>query len=258
MTREEELVGRWDAFLKKMEVRFNESLVYAEDACIEQLKTTDYEYETVMRAWQGMKAQIRELITKIDDTWTQKVAPEMEREGDFWSNEMGKGSNLGDRLEDELSSFERALEGKLSLSFYEHAVLLAEKKHQCTQCNGTIAIRKDVFRSQYISCTYCQAVNTIEPETKFLKIGWGVVDNIAKIRAQKEYDEMQNASEELRLQRKPVAVSYWEQYERTYFVYWERFFKERMNLNSEAEKRYEADMQRKRQEFDNYKKIQTS
>ena len=77
MNTKEELIQRWDGFLKKIEDRFHESLKHAEEACSEQLVATDYEYETVMRSWQGMKAQIHELIRKIYDTWHAKVEPEM-------------------------------------------------------------------------------------------------------------------------------------------------------------------------------------
>ncbi|MDB4292348.1 hypothetical protein N9954_03015 [Maribacter sp.] len=257
MGNQQELIERWNAFLQKIENRFAESLAYAEEACSEQLVSTDYEYETVLRSWQGMKAQVHELIRKIDVVWDTKVMPEMRSLGDFYIDEGYKASDTNDRLTEELFAFERKLEGKLAQRFYDHAIQVANKKASCSQCNADIAIRKDIFRAQYISCGYCNTVNTVQPETKFLKIGWGIVDNIAKIKAQREFDELGRTEEALRLQRKPVANSYWINYENAYYGYWERFFKERITLNSEAAERYEDDMKRKRTEFENYKEIQT-
>ena len=53
-----ELIKRWDDFLSKITTRFRESLTHAEEACLEQLVTTDYDYENVMISWGGIKIQI--------------------------------------------------------------------------------------------------------------------------------------------------------------------------------------------------------
>lgn len=258
MATQQELILRWDSFLQKIESRFHESLVHAEDACREQLISTDYDYETVFRSWQGMKAQIYELLQKIHDTWHAKVEPEMRQLGDFWTDESYKSSETGDRLTEELMAFERQLEGELSQQFYDHVIQIANKKACCSQCNADLEIRKDIFRSQYITCGFCQSVNTIAPETKFLKIGWGIVDNIAKVKTQTQYDAMNKAVQAIGTYRGQAPSAYWDTYEKAYFTYWDAFFKERIKLNSEAQDRYEKDMERKRVEFEDYKKIQTT
>ena len=258
MSTKEVLIQKWDSFLSKIENRFKESLMHAQNACIDQLAETNYDYETVMRSWQGMKAQIRQLSHKIDVVWDEKVAPEMDVLGDFASDEYTKGSNLGDKLEEDLTAFERQLEGELSQLFYNHAIKIADKVHNCTQCNSEIQIRNDLFRAQYITCNYCNTVNTIEPETQFLKVGWGIIDNIAKVKTQSQFDAMEDAIEAIRLHRGQAPESYWQTYEKAHNAYWDAFFKERITLNSELEKRYDDDMARKKKEFENYKKIQTT
>lgn len=258
MATKEELINKWNTFLTKIKVRFKESLNHAEDACVSQLIESDYDYETTMRTWQGIKAQIRQLSDKIDTVWDEKVEPEMEAIGDFASDEYNKGSDLNDKLEEDLTAFERQLEGKLSQLFYDHAIKIADKIHNCTQCQAEIQIRSDLFRAQYITCSYCNAVNTIQPEAKFLKVGWGVVDNIAKVKTQIQFRGMENAVEAIRLYRGQAPADYWETYEKAYTIYWDSFFKERIKLNSELEKRYDDDMNRKRKEFENYKRIQTT
>ncbi len=252
------LIVRWDTFLEKINTRFQESLKHAETACSEQLVETDYEYETVFRSWQGMKAQIHELIRKIDTVWDGKVMPEMRAMGDFYTDEAAKGSQLNDSLTETLFSFERQLEGKLSRAYYDHAIQSADKKSFCTQCDAKLAIRKDIFRAQYISCPYCNTVNTIEPDTKFMKLGWGIIDNIAAMNCQKEYAAMENALSALHALRKSErGVAEWASYENAYYHYWEKYFQERIVLNADAQERYVAVMERKRKEFENYKEIQT-
>ncbi|WP_400076857.1 hypothetical protein [Winogradskyella sp. R77965] len=258
MATKEILIEKWDSFLSKIENRFRESLTHAKDACVDQLIETDYDYETVMRSWQGMKAQIRQLSKKIDTVWDEKVAPEMEAVGDFASDEYTKGSDLGDKLEEDLTAFERELEGELSQLFYDHAIKIADKVHNCTQCNSEIQILNDLFRAQYITCNYCNTVNTIAPETQFLKVGWGIIDNISKVKTQSQFDVMESAIEAIRVHRGQAPESYWQTYQKAHTAYWEAFFKERIALNSELEKRYEDDMERKHKEFENYKKIQTT
>ena len=257
MGNQQELTQRWDAFLQKIESRFNESLVHAEEACREQLVETDYEYETVFRSWSGMKAQIDELISKIDSVWHGKVRPEMEMVGDFYIDEGYKASETNDRLTEELFAFQRQLEGKLSQQFYNHAIQIANKKASCSQCDADLEIKRDIFRAQYLTCKFCNSVNTVQPETKFMKIGWGIIDNIAAIKTQNEYDVMNNAADAISSYRGQAPESLWMTYQNAHEGYWDAYFKERIKLSSDAAERYDADMARKRKEFENYKEIQT-
>lgn len=252
METKETLIQRWDGFLDKIEHRFNESLLHAEEACIAQLEETEYDYYTVYRSWQGMKAQIHELIQKIHDTWHEKVEPQMRSLGDFWTDESFKSSKLSDQLIDRLDNFQRALEGKLSILFYDHVMTKAEKHTHCTQCNANIAINLTIFRAQYLTCGFCNTVNTYEPTAQFNQIGWNIVDNIAAVKTQDYFKVMDAAYEAISSQRKPVAQHFWDAYKQGYFAYYEAYFKERITLNAEAAERYDADMQRKTKEYQDF------
>lgn len=257
MATKAELIQRWDSFLHKIETRFNESLSHAEEACHEQLIETDYEYDTVMRSWSGMKAQIHTLIEKIDEVWHEKVQPEMKALGDFAHEEGDKAYDLNHKLLYELEDFQRKLEGELSQKFYDHAIQIANKKASCSQCNADLEIKKDIFRAQYISCKFCNTVNTIEPETKFIKIGWGIIDNIAALKTTPEYKAMTAAEDAIREYRGKAPESFWTSYYKVYTTYWGKYFDERIALNTDLKDRYESDIKRKNKEFDNFKEIQT-
>ena len=52
------LVAKWDAFLEKIEARFNESLAPAEEAVLDNLEEGDYDMVSNMTAWSGIEAQL--------------------------------------------------------------------------------------------------------------------------------------------------------------------------------------------------------
>ncbi len=250
-----DLITRWDAFLYKMNQRFHDSLLQAEEACLQQLEDSDYDYNTTYRSWQAMKAQIFQLFEKIDQTWDTTVQPQMQEVGDFWMDEMKKSTTLTDKLHRHLQRFEVVFEGKLSQKFYDHAIALANKKLTCTQCHAPITIVKDLFRAHYISCSFCNAVNTFEPETKYAQIGWSIIDNIAALQSLPSYDAMQKALNELHQHRPPQPELLWNNYKTAYYNYYQTYFKERIKLKSDAEDRYQQDMARKQKEFEDYEKI---
>lgn len=253
-----ELIARWDAFLLKMKERYIESLEQAEEACLTQLEETDYDYYTVFRSWQGMKAQINELLTKIDVTWEETVAPKMKRIGEdyFYLDEQRKASELTDVLHEKMERFQKVLEGKLSLKFYEHAIETVNHNFSCHQCGAPLTVKKDLFRAQYVTCGACNSVNTFEPSTKFMLIGGNIVDNIVAYRCLPLHDKMNEALDVIHQTRKEqYTSSMWESYKDTYFTYWETYFKERIKLKPAIEKRFQEDMERKTLEYQHYEKV---
>ncbi len=255
MSTKEELISRWDGFLGKIEIRFNESLQHATDACFEQLERTDYDYLTVIKSWMGIKAQIHDLVSKIDQTWHAKVEPEMRAIGDFWIDESHKASELSDQLTLRLFRYEIELEGTLSQKFYDHAIKLGDVNLNCNQCNATINFKKDLFRAQYVTCPYCTSVNTVQPDPKFVQLGWGIVDNIARLNMIDKYDQMEAAANAISEQRFSAADHFWDTYKEAYFNYYESYFKERIRLKPDAQERYDDDMERKRKEYENYENV---
>jgi hypothetical protein len=260
MATKKELIQRWDAFLQKIEMRYIESLQQAEEACLEQLIETDYDYYTVFRSWQGMKAQIDNILLKIDETWEDKVRPQMEAISDndyFYEDEGFKAEKLSDKLHEIMERFQTVLEGKLSQQFYNHAITIANQDFNCSQCSSPLTIKKDLFRAQYVTCTACNSVNTFEPETKFVQIGWNIIDNIVALQCLPLHDKMDESLEKIKeLRKEHHTDEVWNTYKDTYFTYWETFFKERIKLKSDAQERYKEDMERKRKEYQEYENIQ--
>lgn len=230
-----ELITRWDSFLRKIEARFDESLQQGEQAVLESLDDNDYDYFASLRMLSAVRTQLYEsLIRKIDDTWQQQVYPQMMAHGSWWADEAGKGYRLADGLNDRMDRWYYIAEGRLSEKYYRHAIALINRNFTCTQCNAPLEIQKDFFRAQYVSCRFCNAVNTFEPDTKYAMIGWNVVDSMAALYALEEHDAMRRANRDGKTG-----------YEQAVRRYHERYFDERIKLLPHTALTREQDIERK-------------
>jgi len=202
------LVEKWDAFLNKMETRFNESLVNAEEALFDNLVESDYDLTPTMTAWQSIKSQLMDLGNKVDKTFDNKVLPQMLEYKEHYDllDEAAKATHLREKIIfKRIDRFEIVLEGKISSRFYDHAVKYLNNDFHCTQCSAKLEVKKDVFHAHYVSCDYCNTVNTFTPNDKISAIRW-IVDNIAKYDAIPEWDLMEQAREDFHDIRPPHEV----------------------------------------------------
>lgn len=213
-----ELIARWDSFLEKIDHRFQEALQMGEQAVLESLEDNGYDYYASARTMQAIKAQIYEdVLKKVSSTWQQQAEPMMRLVGDFWAEESYKAHRMTEAMNEKLSLWQFVTEGRLSRRYYDHIILLIDRDFFCTQCNAKLSLKKDFFMSQYVSCSYCGAINTFEPETKYVTIGWNVVNNIAALNALEEYKAMQHAAAG-------------DAYAAASRKYYERYFDERIKL----------------------------
>lgn len=254
----QELSKKWDGFLSKIEVRFEESLEQTEEAVLEGLEDTDYDINATNRAWHAMKHKLMELTDKIDNTFEEKVKPQMLEVKESWDlvDEDRKGSYLQSSILKRIDRHEVVVSGKFSQKFFDHAVLLLNDDFNCTQCAGDIEIKKDIFRTHYVSCDYCNTVNTFEPNSKVSEIRHAAVDNMARYNAINEWDDLTKAVNDLRETEKPfegedftaykAAFDNREVYEK---LYWDKFLKEKISIMPEHEETFDTDYEHKMMMF---------
>lgn len=257
-----ELVAKWDSFLGKIDERFQESLQHAEEAVMENLVETNYDLLPTQRSWQSIKSQLRGLSDKIDSTFTESVGPKMSefvKRTQVYDQE-NKGSDLSESIYTRIDRFEKIIEGKIALGFYDHAIQQLNEDFNCTQCGGKLEIKKDIFRSQYISCNYCNTVNTFTPSDKIAQLRW-VVDQIANYNSLAEWDTLQKSMQELNDIRPPSAEEDKTEYEQGYanrekaeIAYWSKFLTERYVLMPEKKDGFEHDLAVKLKYFYEQKK----
>jgi hypothetical protein len=231
----EELIARWDAFLQKMETRFEESLEQGQQAVLDSLDDNDFDYFTSVRTLMAIRSRIdASLIRKIDDTWQQQVEPLMRADGHYWAEESHKGYHTSDTMHERMSLWQYITEGRLAEKYYGHAIGLINRNFFCTQCNAPLQVKHDFFMAQYVPCSYCNTVNTFEPETRYVTIGWNVVDSMAALYALQEYKDM--------LAARSAGAAVYEQAVRKYY---ERYFDERIKLMPHTVATREQDIERK-------------
>ena len=248
-----ELVVKWDVFLDKIKNRFDESLVNAEEAIFDNLDETNYDLGPTMTAWHGIKASLHALADKIDETFDQKVKPQMLNYVEKWNilDQSVKGSEVRHQLLSEIERFELILEGKVSERFYNHAIQALHQDFHCTQCSAKLEVRTDVFRSHYVSCDYCNTVNTFTPNDKIAAIRW-VVDNIAKYKSLQEWDAMKQAENEYRETRFEDTTTkerLFKKREESLRIFWTKFFTERSAYLPEYKETIEPDVDNKMKWF---------
>lgn len=252
------LVEKWDVFLEKMNTRFEESINHAEEAVLENLVESDFDILPTTRAWQGMKSQLRDMTDKIDDTFDNKVKPQMEKYKEEWElmDQDQKGTELSESIYERIERYEMLIEGKVGQTFYDHAIQLLNEDFNCTQCSAKLEVKKDIFRSHYVSCEYCNTVNTFTPNTKIAEIRGYAIDNIAKLNAINEWDAYRKSQNDFHGIRPPHGeedkTEYTEGFkkrEETERTYWTKYFTERSLMLPEYKEKIEHDVTVKMRHF---------
>lgn len=246
---EQEVLQRMEVYCQKIEARFETSLQQAEEALKEQLIESDYDFNTTLRAWGGMKSPLQDLIANIEQVWEDNAEPELDEDSNFVIDKRWEYEARGEALTNRLDRHENVIEGNLAQLFYDHAIQIADADFNCTQCKAKLSIQKDLFRSQYVTCEYCSTVNTFEPATKFAEIGWHAVDKIAALNSIKEYDALREVETRFQDHRPPVPNVLEDEYRAAYVAYYEKYFAERIILKPDEADRLEEDMARKLSDF---------
>lgn len=245
------LVAKWDAFLVKIKTRFNESLAHAEEAVLDNLVDSDYDTLKTMKAWSGIKSQILALGDKIETTFDENVQPKMLDYVEEWDliDQDQKGIQLSESFHPIIERFEIVLEGKVATRFYNHAIQFLNEDFKCTQCSAKLEVKKDIFRSHYVSCGYCNTVNTFIPNDKIAEIRW-MIDDISKHKVIATWDGKVKAKKECKAlpsyadkEDKTELAKAYDQWELKEKAYWTAYFTERASFLPEHEETIAHDVQ---------------
>lgn len=237
--------NRWDTFLLKIKDRFHEVLSKTEEALPLLFEATDFETITFQNAWQGIYSQASDLISKIDDTWFDKVEQtfldsDLEYGSTKFINERNKGFKLQHDLNQELKSYEVRIFEKAAKKLLSSVKETLSEDFSCTQCQAKLPVKSNFFRSYYSTCDYCQTVNTFEPGTKARNIEHFAVDALGQAAALKHhltYEDLkfQNYLSDRDIISKDELIT-------QYRKYIETFLKKRIEIIPDYQDRYEKDL----------------
>jgi hypothetical protein len=256
---------RWDTFLGKIESRFHEMLSQSEALLPNVLEFQDFDPTPMNVAWQGIETQAKELISKIDDTWQEKVSPAFdevrdageaeveEADGDLseyyegfykvYRKEQDKANLLSDKLERELKNYQVRTFAVAARKLQARASEELGKMFLCSQCKAPLPVRKNFFRSYYETCTYCQTVNTFEPGTIARQVEHFAVHAIAEEKALPEFHAYWDVEDKFKGQRddEPQIVAGQTVLD-AYTVYAEKYLKARIEIIPDLETQYNNDL----------------
>lgn len=252
---EKALVTRWESFVQKTETRFQETLQQSTEMLTEQLKDTNYDYNTTFRTWQAVKDKLFALINTIETTWNYKVEPLMKKEGDAWLNLRLSVGNIENSLHQQLEVYDVYIQGKLSELQYQHLLPLVDKDYHCTQCGAVVRINPKIFRAQYITCNACNTTNTIDLETNFVHLSHQL-ENIVAYQNLEGYKAMQEALATLQAERKPAAEHFWDTYQAAYTNYHNAKLKSLQNLRLLSEEEIQTKTEKFQHELNEFINIQ--
>lgn len=157
-----ETIARWDAFLHKLRARVDECLIEAEEGCARLLDANGLDPQPTSVAWMAIDNQVRELLEKLEQTWSQKVEPNLE-ESPALQVERAKGDAFKDVIEREKERVEIRIFGEAARKIMQQARIQLAREQKCRQCGAELEVRERFFRSHHIVCSYCANVNTFVP-----------------------------------------------------------------------------------------------
>lgn len=164
----EAVIARWDGFLAKLQQRHADLMAEAVEGCQMLHLQANLDPSAMTNAWQAIEVRAKNLGSRIDDTWSDKVEEAFE-DADASSavedRERAKGEALDDHLEVETQRTRVKIFADAARRMMEKARHEQTTEHPCTQCGAALVIPEGTTRALNVTCAQCSSVVTYEPGT---------------------------------------------------------------------------------------------
>lgn len=230
---QQDAIKRWDDFLRKMYERANELIAPAREQGLNLFIESGNDFIPVINALNGINRQLIELCAKADNTWEEKVR-------DLMYNSGLKDNSL-DRQEDKRDQFRTStevdfawMEVEVRNQIAEHVLKLAQqdkaKTSSCTQCLAPLEIPPHTYKSEHITCRFCQTVNTYEPGTYQRMVG-GCLQDIAHWKVREDMKNEIQTRNLIHRQRDQGFEKAKSVHKEAFQTYWKNYLTELKALN---------------------------
>ena len=179
------LIKRWDAFLENIDQRFDDILDQAAQGTAQMIPNIEYDSISISNAWSGIKAQMRSLQDKSENTWDDKMDELFGDRDDVTSEQrleqLNKYEDLNHQLE---QKYERAYVKAMAdagRKIYNDASQHVDlnKIHNCKQCGDKMDIKIYSFMAKNVKCLSCGTVNSYEPDPRIQALESYTIDALA-------------------------------------------------------------------------------
>lgn len=158
---------RWAAFLGKVRTRLKEILEEADAGLDDIIATEVIDPGPVSAATNEVKARLFGLEDKIDPAWKK-----LEAESSLDSDLEEQGRELSSEILQAAEDFEERTQKKYRARLWELAQAeLKDRKLTCSKCGAPLPEPEVKHRVENVTCTHCQAINTVRPGLAMAMLG---------------------------------------------------------------------------------------
>jgi hypothetical protein len=250
-----DVIARWDKFLSSIDARLREILTEAEQGCAALFDESDLDPGPMGNAWSAMELRTKQLSSKIQDTWDEKVDPafdDVEAPPDVVAAQRAKGDALQDHIEVQTERTRIAIYCAAARKLWERALAEAPRQLACTQCGGTLDAPR-VIAATNVSCPFCSAVNTFDPGMRARMIEHFCAHPLTEEACWDEWVGMRRAEAALHAARDP-DLAHFQTFERAQIDYWRKYYAVRAGMLPHHAATQDADVRGRMQHY--YDRIQ--
>jgi hypothetical protein len=236
---------RWTAFLDKVEAHVRDLLARAAPALPLLVDLKQFDTTPFANALTAVRLQAGEAIRRIETTWSQKASATLlealEGEPDAPAQleaELQRGEERRWQLERLLREAEVNIAAEAARKLLAEAQRVLAQRFACSQCQAALPLRQQFFRSYYVTCSYCNTVNTFEPGLTARMVEHFAVHALAEAGAQPEY--FRHLDAEQRKNARPLAERI-----AAYRTYVDKYLEARLSYLPEDRANLDVDRQAK-------------
>jgi hypothetical protein len=224
-------LARWDGFLAQIEGRHKDVIAEAEAAARAAIAELAAGGDHLPLAHQlsAIDARLRDLETKIADTWHAKVEDAIFADGhspEVRDQQFQRGDDLKDRLDEAREELPIRVLAELARQRHQRA-RAAHGPVPCAHCGAPLDAPFS-FRALELPCGACKGRITLwQPPELMLSVGAIGTHPISQEAAQKEWRAMRAAERAKNAHRSPTPLAALKAYEQAQIAYWRVYLKAR-------------------------------
>ena len=206
----------------------------------------DLDPASMNNAWTGMAARARQLSSKVQDTWNDKVEPafeEADAPSELVDQQRARADALCDEIEVATEQTRIAIWCDAARKVWARAEAEAPKELACSQCGASIPAPR-VLMSVNVTCQHCQSVNTFEPGPRARMIEHFCAHPLSEEIAWPQWLAMRQAEQRLHTARNP-KLEHFKGYEQAQIDYWRSYLQARAQMVPRYQASFDADLRGK-------------
>lgn len=243
------VVARWDGFLAQVRERFVQLLGEASEGCPQLLDQAGGDPGPMSQAWHAIEQRLRDLGTKVEDTWHQAVDSAFEEAGappHVVHEQRANGEALREWMAVETERTRIRLLADAGRALFGRAVAEMGRAFACSACGAPLQV-PFTLRAVNVPCTHCRTLNGFEPGMR-VRMVESFVHPLCEERAWNAWLGLRQAESHRRAAR-PVTIAHLKGVEHAQLAYWHTYLSARVELLPDTRASFDADLRGRMRAF---------